>query len=168
MNIKKILFALIVTTVLLGSVCATSVNDFKVDGYNNTFDSDYNSAYLNSDGNSGVYIYKNINGNPYDYDDDDYYDYDDHYDYDDDDGYDFDDNHHDFDDDSQFTKNQDNTASFKDFDDAEHGVMEVVKVGGEEYTVVFWAKDSSNINNTDLMSKLSDFNKDNGVAPIAF
>ena len=179
MNIKKIFFALIVSTLLIGSVCAGSVNDFKVDGYKNTYDSNYNSAYLNDNGNSGVYIYKNANGAYYDLDDDGYDDYDDNdhdlddrYDLDDDGHYDYDnhydDDAYDLDDDAQITKNSDNTATFKDFDDAEHGVTEVVQTGGEKYTVVFWAKDSSNINNADLMSKLTDFNKDNGVAPVAF
>lgn len=171
---------------MIGSACAASVNDFKVDGYSNTYDSNYNSVFLNENGNSGVYIYKNTNVAPhYDYDDDRYDDdvYDDVYDDDgyDDDGYDddvYDDGHYDFDDggyghyavddDAQVTKNSDNTASYEDFDDAEHGVTEVVQVGGEQYTVVFWAKDASNINNADLMAKLNAFNKDNGVSPIAF
>ena len=34
MNFKKIFFALIVTTLLIGSACAANVNDFRVDGYN--------------------------------------------------------------------------------------------------------------------------------------
>lgn len=178
MNITRIFFALIITTLLVGSACAASVNsDFKVDGYSNTYDSDYNSLYLNDNGNSGVYIYKNTNAGHYDYDDDDGYDdgdydYDDDYDDDgyDDDRYDYDDDygHYSVDDDAQITRNSDNTASFTDYDDAEHGVTEVVQMGGNSYTVVFWAKDTSSIDNADLMSKLTDFNKDNGVSPIAF
>ncbi len=170
MNIKKIFFALTVVTLMIGSACAAGVNNLKIDGYNNTYNSNYSSTYISNDGNYGAYIYKNINSNlydddgPYDYDDDDYFDYDD-------DPYDYDDDcygYHALDIDSQVTKNQDNTASFTDYDDAEHGIIEVVQIGGEKYTVVFWAKDSSNTNNTNLMSKLNDFNKDNGVSPVAF
>lgn len=182
MDFKKILLALIVTTLLVGSACAANINGFKVDGYSNTYDSDYDSTYLNSNGDSGVSIYKNSNGAYYEYDDDGHYDYDD-------DGYDYDDAYdHDYDDvydddyvahnggtvyngisdDMQLTKNADNTASFTDYDDAEHGVVEVVQLDGEKYTVIFWAKDASNINNADLISKLTDFNKDNGVSPVAF
>ena len=41
MDIKKILLALVITTLLAGSVCVASVNDFKVDGsYGNDFSSD--------------------------------------------------------------------------------------------------------------------------------
>ena len=171
MDFKKIFFALIVTTLLVGGACAANVNGFKVDGYNNTFDSDHDSSYLNANGDSGVSIYKNTNVYR-EYDDDGDYGYDDDYDYDDL----YDDDHDDgyivvqnaISDDMKLTKNADNTASFTDYDDAEQGVVEVVQVGGQKYTVVFWAKDASNINTADLMAKLTDFNKDNGVSPVAF
>ena len=172
MNIKKIFFAMIVTALLIGSACAVNMNEFKVDGYNNSYGSDYSSAYVNNNGDSGVSIYKNTEAVYYqEYDDDGYYDYDDdgYYDYDDDyvvqtsgtvyNG---------IQDDMQITKNADNTATFTDYDDAQHGVIEVVEFGGQQYTVIFWAKDMSNINNTDLMSKLTQFNADNGIAPVAF
>ena len=185
MNIKKIFFAMIVTALLIGSACAVSTNDFKVDGYNSSYNTDLNSAFVNNNGDSGVSIYKNTNGVYYEYDDDGYYEYGDdgYYDYDDDGYYDYDDDGYDDDyyvvnnggtvyngirDDMQLSKNADNTATFTDYDDAEHGVIEVVEHGGQQYTVVFWAKDMSNINNTALMSKLNDFNQDNGVAPVAF
>ena len=172
MNIKKIFFAMIVTALLIGSACAVNMNEFKVNGYNNSYESDYSSAYVNNNGDSGVSIYKNTEAVYYqEYDDDGYYDYDDdgYYDYDDDyvvqtsgtvyNG---------IQDDMQITKNADNTATFTDYDDAQHGVIEVVEFGGQQYTVIFWAKDMSNINNTDLMSKLTQFNADNGIAPVAF
>ncbi len=180
MNFKKIFFALIVTTLLIGSACAANINDFKVDGYNSSYNTDLNSAYVNNNGDSGVSIYKNTEAVYYDYDyDDGYYEYDDdgYYEYDDDGYYDYDDDYVVYNggtvyngirDDMQLSKNADNTASYTDYDDAEHGVVEVVEVGGQQYTVVFWAKDVSNVNNADLMSKLTDFNKDNGVSPIAF
>ena len=60
MNIKQILMALAITTILVGSTCAAGVNDFKVDGsYNNAFSSDYYSVYLNGNGDAGVAIYLN-------------------------------------------------------------------------------------------------------------
>lgn len=156
MSFKKIFFALLVTAFLIGGACAANINNFTVDWYNNSYNSDINSAYVNSNGDSGVSIYKNTNGV--------YYDYDDGYD----DNYVVQNVYNGISDDMQLSKNADNTASFTDHDDAEHGVVEVVQSGGEQYTVVLWAKDASNINNTDLMSKLTDFNKDNGVSPIAF
>ena len=58
MNMKKIFFALIVTTLLIGSACAVNMNEFKIDGYNNSYGSDYSSAYVNNNGDSGVSIYK--------------------------------------------------------------------------------------------------------------
>ena len=157
MSFKKIFFALLVTAFLIGGACAANINNFTVDWYNNSYNSDINSAYVNSNGDSGVSIYKNTNGVYYDYDDDGY-----------DDDYVVQNVYNGISDDMQLSKNTDNTVSFTDHDDAEHGVVEVVQSGDEQYTVVFWAKDASNINNTDLMSKLTDFNKDNGVSPIAF
>lgn len=174
MNIKKIFFTLMVTALLIGSACAVSTNDFKVDGFTKSTGTDLNSVYVNDNGNSGVSIYKHTSvvydDDYYDYDDDGY-DYDDYYDYDDD-GYDDDyyvyNGNDGIRDDMQLSKNSDNTAYFTDHDDAEHGIVEVINFGGEAYTVVFWAKDTSNVNNTDLMSKLTAFNKDNGVTPVAF
>lgn len=72
------------------------------------------------------------------------------------------------DDDLKITKNANNTANFTDYDHATHGVSEVVKVNGEEFIVVCWAKDSSNINTAQLLSALNDFNKNNTVNTIAF
>ncbi|WP_407377068.1 hypothetical protein [Methanobrevibacter sp.] len=183
MNIKKIFFALVVTALLIGSACAANMNDFKVDGFNSSYINDNNSAYISSNGDSGVSIYKNTNAVYHD--DDGYYDDDGDYDYDDDGYYDYDDAYdHDYDDhyyaqntgkvvngiqdDMQLTKNADNTATFTDYDDAQHGIIEVVEFGGQQYTVVFWAHGPTSTNNTDLMAKLTKFNSDNGVAPIAF
>jgi hypothetical protein len=160
MDAKKILFALVVTTLLAGSVCAASVNDFKVDSsYSNAFSSDYYSVYLNGDGDSGVAIYKNVNDDLYDDLNDDAVDNIVH------------DDANEYlvgDDDMQITKNADNTANFKDYDHVEHGVAEVVQSGGDQYVVVFFAKDSSSIDNADLMAKLTAFNKDNNVKAVAF
>lgn len=160
MDIKKILLALVITTLLAGSVCVASVNDFKVDGsYGNDFSSDQYSVYLNGNKDSGVAIYKNVNDDLYDNLNDDSVDYIVH-----DDGREY----LVVDDDMQISKNADNTANFTDYDHAEHGVVEVVEIGGNQYVVVFFAKDSSNTTNADLMAKLTAFNKDNNVAPVAF
>ena len=72
------------------------------------------------------------------------------------------------DDDMALNKSADNIASFKDYDHATHGVSEVVSQGGEQFVVVFWAKDTSSMDNAKLSSMLSDFNKNNNVSPVAF
>lgn len=160
MNTKQILLALAVATLLVGSVCAASVNDFKVDGsYNNAFSCDYYSVYLNGNGDSGVAIYKNVNDDAYGDFNDDVVDNIVH-----DDGREY----LVVDDDMNITKNADESANFTDYDHAEHGVAEVVENGGDQYIVVFFAKDSSNTTDADLMAQLTAFNKDNGVTPVAF
>ena len=158
---EKIFFALLVSALLIGSACAASVNDFKVDqNYKNVYSSDYYSVFANANQDSGVLIFKNVNDDVYDdMVNDDVLD-----------------NviHHDGreyivpDDDIQLAKNSDNTANFTDYDHATHGVSEVVKLNGEEYIIAFWAKDSSNIKNNDLVSQLTQFNKDNSVQTVAF
>lgn len=161
MDLKKIFFALLVSSLLIGGACAASVNDFNIDkNYKNVYSSDYYSVYSNDKQDSGILIFKNV--------DDDVYD----------DAVNDDilDNtiHHDgreyitADDDLKLDMNSDNTANFTDYDHATHGVSEVVKVNGEQYVVVSWAKDSSNIDNAKLSSILKDFNKNNKVEAVAF
>lgn len=162
MNIKNILFLICVSSLLIGSAYAASVSDFKVnDDYHNNYADDYHALYVDKNLDSGIAVYKNADDDAYpDTDDDDA----------------FDDIVHDDgqeyltpDDDMTLDKQADNTAEFKDTDDhAHHGIVELVKKDGKEYIVVFWAKDSSNIKNSDLKSVLDDFNKDNGVEAIAF
>lgn len=163
MDFKGILFLIFVSALLLGSVSgASSVNSFNIDkSYDNVFAGDYSSLYLNQNKDSGITIYKNMDDDAYNEDMDDSIGYDDlvH-----DDGREY----LIGDDDFTINKNSDNTASFKDLDHAEHGVVEIVKSHGQEYIVVFWAKNSSNISNKDLTSLLNDFNKDNKVDAIAF
>lgn len=65
-------------------------------------------------------------------------------------------------------KSADNIATFKDYGHATHGVSEVVSQGGEQFVVVFWAKDTSSMDNAKLSSMLTDFNKNNNVFPVAF
>lgn len=161
MDLKKIFFALLVSSLLIGGACAASVNDFNIDkNYKNVYSSDYYSVYSNDKQDSGILIFKNV--------DDDVYD----------DAVNDDilDNtiYHDgreyitADDDLKLDMNSDNTANFTDYDHATHGVSEVVKVNGEQYVVVSWAKDSSNIDNAKLSSILKDFNKNNKVEAVAF
>ena len=110
--------------------------------------------YLNGNQDSGITVYKEFG---------------------DDDNESYDDLIHDegkdyltSDDDFKLDKNSDNTVSFTDYDHAEHGVAEVIDCGGENFIVVFWAKDTSDVSNSDLVSQLNEFNKDNNVNAIAF
>ena len=159
MDFKNILLLLFISLLLFGTVCAQkTVNDFQVDeSYNNAYNGTSNSLYLNEKQDSGITIYRYLAG---DVDDDN-------------DAYDdlIHDEGKDYltpDDDFKIDKNTDNTANFTDIDHADHGVVEVVNVDGEDFVIVFWAKDTSNVTNSDLISQLSDFNKDNNVKAIAF
>ena len=71
-------------------------------------------------------------------------------------------------DDIAVAKNPDNTVNFTDNDYAEHGVAEVVNVNGEHFVVVFWAKDVNDIDDSELISELNKFNRDNNVKAVAF
>lgn len=158
---KKIFFALVVSALLMGSACAASVNDFKIDDtYKSVYNGEYYSVYANSNQDSGILIYKNV--------DDDVYD-----DLENDDILD---NviHHDGreyivpDDDLKLDVGSNHIANFTDYDHATHGASEVVNADGEQYIVVAWAKDSSSIDSANLISILNDFNKNNNVEAVAF
>lgn len=161
MDIKKVFLLFAVSTLLIGSVCAAGVNDFKVDSsYKEVYSGDYYAVYADSSQDSGISIYKNV--------DDDVYD-----DIDNDDileGV----IHHDGreyitpDDDLKLNMTDNDTANFTDYEHATHGLSEVVKSGGDEYVVVFWAKDSSNVDFSKLMSNLDQFNKDNKAELVLF
>ena len=159
MDIKKICFICLVAALMVGAVSAA--NGFNVDkNYTSAHEGSYFSLYLNSAQDSGVTIYKNV--------DDDVYD-----DIDENDAFDhlIHDNGREYltmDDDFNIVKNADNTANFTDYDHAEHGVVEVINSNGEQYIIVFWAKDTSSVSNSDLMSTLNEFNKDNNVDAVAF
>ena len=67
MEFKKIFLMLLIGGMLIGSACAAGVNDFKVnDSYKNVYSSDYYAVYANSNQNSGINIYKNVNDDVYD------------------------------------------------------------------------------------------------------
>lgn len=160
MDVKKILFAMIVCALFVG-VCAAGVNDFKVDSsYSNVYSGTYYSAYANANQDTGMAIYQNVNDDVYDdMENDDVLDHI---------------IHHDgreyimADDDLQITVNADHIANFTDYDHATHGVSEVINANGQQYIVVVWAKDNGGIDNAKAMSTLKDFNKNNGVEAVAF
>ena len=160
MKLGKILFAMVVISLFIGSACAAGVNDFKVDdAYQNVYSGEYYSVYSHND-DSGILIFKNVDDDVYDdIDNDDVLD-----DVIQHDGRDY--LHSD--DDFTLEKNSDNTAKFTDSDHATKGVSEVIEAGGEQYIVVSWAKDSANVGMDKLASMIDDFNKDNGVSPVAF
>ena len=72
------------------------------------------------------------------------------------------------DDDSAVNVGADHIGNFTDYDHATHGVSEVVNSGGEQFIVVVWAKNTSNMDNAKLLATLNDFNKNNNVNPVAF
>lgn len=161
MDIKKIFFAMIVCALLAGGVCAAGVNDFKVDDtYKNVYGGKYYSAYANGNQDAGILVFKNVNDDVYDdIENDDVLDHV---------------IHHDGreyivgDDDLKLDVNSDHTANFTDYEHATHGVSEVIKSGYEQYIVVAWAKDSTNMTTAQLASLLSSFNSNNSVEAIAF
>jgi hypothetical protein len=165
MDFRNVLFLVFVSLLLFGTAFAQkTVNDFEIDeSYSHEYGGAYNSLYLNRNQDSGIAIYKNLIGDADDVGDVD----------DDSDAYDglVHDNGRDYltpDDDFKIDKNSDNTVTFTDYDHAEHGVAEVVSVDGGEFIIVFWAKDGSNVDNSDLISQLNEFNKNNDVKPIEF
>ena len=152
MDIKKILFALLVSALLIGGACAASVNSFDVNkDYKNLYQSEYYSVYANGNQDSGMMVFQNVNDDILDglirHDGREYIV---------------------GDDDMKVDVESDKIANFTDYDHATHGVSEVIKADGKEYIVAIWAKDSSNIKNNDLMSKLNEFNKNNKVEAVAF
>ena len=159
MNVKKILFALSIAALLIGSACAaSSIGGFKID---EKYDSAYNatdySMYLNGKNDGGITIYDTVDADSED--DDNLYENLVH-----DDGHDYIIGDEDF----KIDVNKDKTANFTDYDHAQHGVSELVKKADKEYIIVFWAKDGSDIENSKLASELQKFNKDNNITPIEF
>ena len=160
MNGKIICFILLISTLLVGcAFAANSVNDFRVnETYKHVAGNDYFSLNMNDNKDVGIIIFKNVDDDAYD-DDNDTYDNLIH-----DDGREY----IQVDDDMRIDKNPDNTANFTDRDHSTHGVVELVESNGQQYIVVIWAKDSSNIQNSDLASQLAQFNNDNQVKILPF
>lgn len=160
MDGRKILFALILTTLFMGcAFAANTVNDLKVnENYKHIAGNDYFSLNLNDNKDAGCVIFKNV--------DDDAYDKisDAHDNIIHDDGKDYIKS----DDDTKIDKNPDNTANFTDSDHSTHGVVELIDSNGQQYIVVMLAKNSANIQNSELASQLTQFNNNNNVKPVAF
>lgn len=157
MDYKKIFVIALVSVMLLSTAyAAKSVTDFKVDKSLEKAETESNFfvLYLNKDKNSGIAIYPNADDDSHHHDDDK----ENH------------DNHlvHDegreyivVDDDMNITKNNDSTGHFEDYDHGTHGVVELVKSEGNEFIVISFAKNSSNVKDSDLTKALTAFNKDN-------
>ncbi len=160
MDIKKIIFVLFISTLFMGcAFAANSINDLKVDEkYKHEAGNDYFSLNLNDNKDTGCVIFKNVNDDAYDKISDSYGNFIQ------DDGRDY----IKHDDDMKIDKNPDNTANFTDMDHSTHGVVELVDSNGQQYIVVFLAKNSANIQNSDLASQLAQFNTNNQVKPVAF
>ena len=68
----------------------------------------------------------------------------------------------------KINENSDNTVNFTDIDHGEQGIAELIDCDGQQFIVVFWAKDTSDVKDSDLSSMLNEFNKENNVDAIAF
>ncbi len=159
MDYRNVIFLLVVSLLLFGVASAQkTVNDFQIDeSYNHAYNGTYNSLYLNDKHDAGIGIFKNAAG---DVDDD----HDAYGGFIQDDGRAY----ITADDDMKIDRNSDNTVNFTDCDHAEHGAAEVITVDGDEYIVVFWAKDTSDVSDSDLIFQLSEFNEDNDVKAVSF
>lgn len=157
MELRNIICIFCISLLLLGAVSAQkNANEFQID---KSFNSEYNgtgySLYLNENHDSGITVYRNL------VNDEDTGDY----------GKLIHDNGRDYlipDDEMTVLKNSDDTANFTDYDNKEHGVVEVINVDGIDYVIVSWAKDGANVKDSDLLFQLIKFNKDNKVKPVAF
>lgn len=160
MNFKKILVLIMLSSLLVGCVYAVGVTDFKIDDtLKNVYNSTDYAIYANDNNDTGISIYKYVEST--------------------DDEADaagvFDDMIHDdgreyitADDEMNISKNSDNTVNFTDIDHGTNGISEVVDKDGEQFVVVFWAKNSGSTDLGQLMSTLNDFNKNNNLTAISF
>ena len=140
MDMKKIIFVLIISTLFMGcAFAANSINDLKVDEkYKHEAGNDYFSLNLNDNKDTGCVIFKNVNDDAYDKISDSYGNFIQ------DDGRDY----IKHDDDMKIDKNPDNTANFTDMDHSTHGVVELVDSNGNylsSYTVEGNAEAHNNV-----------------------
>lgn len=158
---KKILFALVVSTLLIGCAFATGIDDFKIDeSVKEIYNSSKLIVYADEHSDGGIAIFKTLDKAEDDNTDDD--DAIDNLVHDDGDEY------LTGDDDVSIQINSDKTANFTDKDHSTKGISEVIDHNGEKHVVVFWAKEQSDMDMAKLLSIMDKFNKDNNVAPIAF
>lgn len=161
MDFKKLLIVLIVSSLLIGTVCAANLTDFKIDGkFKEVIKNDDFVIYANDNTDAGIGVFKNVDK----VGDDDAND-----------GTLIDKLVHDdgkeylvADDDMKLALNPDHTANFTDMDHGTVGLSEVVDHGGDKLVIVFWATNSSNLNMDSLKTTLDQFNKDNSVSPVPF
>ena len=160
MDFKKILLVLIVSSLLIGTVCATNL-DFKIDDkFKEVLKNDDFVVYADDHSDAGVAIFKSIDKiGDNDTNDDTLIDKIVH-----DDG----DEYLIADDDMKLALNPDHTANFTDIDHGTVGYSEVVDHGGEKHVVVFWATNSSDMDMSALKTTMDQFNKDNSVSPLPF
>ena len=161
MNFKKILIALILSSLLIGCVGAASIQEFKIDApVKEIFGSADYVIYANFHGDGGIGIYKCIDKQ------EDNKTVDeaslDNLIYDDGDEYITQDK------DMKIIVNHDHSANFTDKLHGTHGISEVINEEGQKYVVVFWAKSSGETNMTQLKTVQDKFNEINNVTPIAF
>lgn len=158
MNFKSIFVLLIVSSLLISSVCAANFSDFKVDDTYKVVDSQSNyNLYANGNNDTGICIYKNMDDKDNDDDSKRL-------------GGKIHDEGHEYitnDDDLNVVQNPDKTANFTDKEHLTKGVSEVVEKGGEKFIIVVWTS-SNDVDNNKLMSIMKDFNKENNLSPIAF
>ena len=160
MNYKKI-FIIALIALMLISTCyaAKNVTDFKVDqSYYKVDSGKYFALYLTQNQESGLAIYKYIQDKDI-ADENDKYDHMVH---------DYGKQYIEHNDNIDITKNKDNTTSFKDAGHQEHGVLELVKIDGEQFVIVVFAKDHSKIEQSALVTILNNINKANDLTPIAY
>ena len=161
MNFKKILIALILSSLLIGCVGAVSIQEFKIESpVKEIYASDNCVIYANSHGDAGIGIYKSLDNQKDNktiedgpisnliYDDGDEYITPDNT--------------------MKLSINQDHTANFTDLTHKTKGISEIINTEGQKYVVIFWEKSSSDMNMTKLNIAKDNFNNNNEVTPIAF
>ena len=151
MNFKKIFIVLIVSSLLIGAVCASSITDFKIDDgkVKEIFKDNDIIVYADEHSDSGIAIFKTFDKiGDKDTKDDDRIDNLVH-----DDG----DEYITADEDMKLAKNPDHTANFTDADHGTMGLSEVIDHNGEKHVVVFWAKNQSHMNMTQLKADMDKF-----------
>ena len=160
MNYKKIfIIGIIALMVLSTCYAAKSVTDFKIDNSYYKVDSGkYFALYLTNNQESGIAIYKYVN-------DKDIVDENDKYDHM---VNDYGKQYINPNEQIDITKNKDNTTVFKDHGNQEHGVLELVKIGDEQFVIVAFTKEQSKTEQSTLVTLLNNFNKANNLTPIAY
>lgn len=161
MNFKKILVLIIVSSILIGCVCAAGVTDFKADNKYKSIYSDNDCAiYADEHNDTGISIYKALDTT--DDDDDDSFEAFENFLRDDGNDY------LTADDDLTLDKNADYTANFTDTEHGTAGISELVEHDGQQYVIVVWSINTNELDFAGLVTTLNDFNKANDLVSIEF